>query len=141
MRRTPYWQAAKRKRAPTGRRIPQGMLARRTSFGDFSEGSGRVQCGAIAKMTGKRCRKDAIGGTARCKSHKGIAAAMAKARAKGERPIRANASAARMMLFAAGMDAPEGFKSEALGVEKGREIEALKNAQTFRIVSKNDDRE
>ena len=115
------------------------MRARRSSFGDFSEGSGRVQCGAIAKMTGERCRKDAIGGTARCKAHKGIAAALAKAWARGERPIRANASAARMMLFSSGLDAPEGFKSEASGVQKGREVEAFKNAQSFRIVKKNDD--
>ena len=140
MRRTPYWQAAKRKRAPTGRRVPQAMLARRTSFGDFSEGSGRVQCGAIAKGAGRRCKRDAIGGTARCKAHGGITAALAKARHKGERPIVANSSAARKMLFAAGLDTPEGFVCDgSIGIEKGRKVEAYKNALTVRIVSKNDD--
>ena len=140
MRRTPHWQAAKQKRAPTGRRIPQGMLARRTSFGDFSEGSGRVQCGAIAKHTGKRCRCDAIGGTARCRKHGGIAAAMAKAWARGERPIRAKANVARAMLFTASLDTPEGYVCDgSIGIEKGRKIEAFKTAQTLKVVSENDD--
>lgn len=66
------------------------MLARRSSFGDFRAGTGRSQCEAKAKSTGVRCRKDCIGGTARCKSHGGITAALAKARAKGVRLVRAN---------------------------------------------------
>ena len=44
-----------------------------------------------------------------------------------------------MMLFTVSLEEPEGFKSDALGVERGREIEAFKNAQTFKVVKKNDD--
>jgi hypothetical protein len=51
------------------------MKARRSSFGDFSEGSGRRQCLAIAKSTGARCGRDAVQGAKRCRVHKGISEA------------------------------------------------------------------
>jgi hypothetical protein len=48
------------------------MLAKRTKFGDFSPGSGRRQCIAIARSTGQRCRRDAVQGSQRCRSHGGV---------------------------------------------------------------------
>ncbi len=66
------------------------MVARRSAFGDFTEGNGRFRCEAIAKSTGERCWKDCIRGTARCKSHGGVTAALAKARHKGDKLVRAN---------------------------------------------------
>ncbi len=80
MRKTPHWRA--RFTAPgSGGAAPTGpMLAKRTSFGDFSPGSGRVRCSAMSKQSGKRCRKDAIGGELRCKTHGGIGPAIRKAR-------------------------------------------------------------
>lgn len=137
MRRRPHWLAKRRPGIPEpGKAPPSAMLARRSSFGDFTPGNGRTQCGAIAKSTGLRCRKDAIGGTARCEAHKGIAAAMAKARARGERLVRATRNyPARAMLYVAGLDEPEGFRSDAKGVERGRLVEAFKNAQALKIVT------
>jgi len=90
MRERPHWQAMRRIRPKEpGKPLPEACRKRRSSFGDFSEGSGRFQCEATAGSTGTRCRKDCIGGTARCKTHGGITAALAKARHKGEKIVMA----------------------------------------------------
>jgi len=129
MRQTPHWRA--RFTAPgSGGAAPTGpMLAKRTAFGDFSPGSGRRQCSAIAKMTGERCRKDAIGGTTRCKSHGGVVYALRKLRqergAKAQR--RDPDHHARQSLFAVSLEEPEGFVSDAIGIERGKQIEEFKN--------------
>lgn len=49
----------------------EAMLAKRTSFGDFSEGSGRRQCKATARKTGMRCGGTAINGSDYCWRHRG----------------------------------------------------------------------
>jgi hypothetical protein len=80
-------------------------LARRTSFSDFSEGSGRRQCTCIARSTGERCRRDAVGGVASCPSHRGLAHAVTKAK-RDPRVVRlVNASAVRRALAVAGFAA------------------------------------
>jgi hypothetical protein len=74
-------------------------LARRTSFGDFSEGSGRRQCRCIARSTGERCRADAVATTTACRIHGGLAAAVMMARKRDPSFRRAaNNSAAREAL-------------------------------------------
>lgn len=45
------------------------MLSRRSSFGDFSPGTGRRQCVALSKGSGARCRNDAVQGCERCRFH------------------------------------------------------------------------
>jgi hypothetical protein len=91
MRPTPSWRALKtRHKKQPGKPAPLALLASASAFGDFSEGTGRFQCGAIAKGTGERCRRDCIGGQRRCKSHGGINGALATARAKGERLVLAS---------------------------------------------------
>jgi hypothetical protein len=64
------------------------MLAKRTNFGVFVEGDGRTQCASIAKATGVRCMANAIRGAAHCKRHGGIAGALKKAKARGEKITR-----------------------------------------------------
>jgi hypothetical protein len=66
------------------------MLARRSSFGDFSEGTGRRQCAAMSRQSGERCRRDAIGGEARCRTHGGVSPAVrnAKRNAKPGQKVR-----------------------------------------------------
>ena len=68
--------------------MPLAMVARRSSFGDFSEGTGRRQCVALSKRSGERCRCDAIGGELRCKTHGGVSPAvrnaMREAKLKGQ---------------------------------------------------------
>ena len=88
MGKTPDWIAKRPRPKEPGKRPPQTMLDRRTSFGDFSEGSGRTQCAAIARTTtGARCRHDAIGGQRFCKQHGGINGALATARAQGKKLV------------------------------------------------------
>jgi len=105
------------------------MMARRTSFGDFSEGSGRRQCVAIVKRTGERCRKDAVQGAERCASHRGKAHALIRARARGEEVIPVTPGAtARRLLAALALDPPEGAEgitSERGLVDLGRKILAV----------------
>src|SRR4029077_6281911 len=127
MRQTPHWRA--RFTAPgSGGAAPIGpMLAKRTAFGDFSPGSGRTRCTAIAKMTGERCWKDAIGGTTRCKSHGGIAYAMRKVRHDrgAEAQRRDPDHHARQTLFEDSLEEPGGFEAEAVVIERGKQIEKL----------------
>jgi hypothetical protein len=76
-------------------------LARRTPFGDFSEGSGRRQCRCIARSTGERCRRDAVQGVTACQSHGGLAGAITTARKRDPAFRRAsNTTAAREALAA-----------------------------------------
>ena len=91
MRYRPSWEA-KRKRGfkQPGKPVPSAMLARRSSFGDFSEGTGRRQCAAMSRQSGKRCRKDAVGGTNRCKTHGGVSWAVRKAMSEGRTVRRAS---------------------------------------------------
>ena len=89
MRPRPEWRAPKtRHRKQPGKPVPPAMLARRSSFGDFSEGTGRRQCVAMSRQAGRRCRKDAIGGELRCKTHGGVSPAvrnaMREAKLKGK---------------------------------------------------------
>lgn len=118
------------------------MLAKRSSFGDFTPGNGRTRCKAKAKTTGARCRCDAIGGTTRCKAHGGIAYAMRKLRqergAKAQR--RRPDYHARRALFAVSLESPEGFVSEAVGIERGKQIEKFKNLNDCVGLSKKDER-
>lgn len=44
----------------------------RSSWTDFSEGSGRFQCIAIARSTGEQCRCNAIRNARTCKVHGGM---------------------------------------------------------------------
>jgi hypothetical protein len=77
MRPRPQWRKPYRcypKGAGPG--IHAALVAKRTAFGDFSLGSGRRQCVSIAKGSGERCKRDAVQGAARCKTHKGIAPAI-----------------------------------------------------------------
>ena len=101
------------------------MLARRSSFGDFTPGNGRVQCEALAKRTGLQCRKDSIGGQRRCKSHGGINGALATARAKGERLVLASERGlVEAMRFRARLDSPDGgLESDALALPSATIVE------------------
>jgi len=73
--------------------------ARRTSFGDFSPGSGRTQCRCIARSTGLRCRQDAVQGVTACRSHGGTAGAVTWAKKRDPRFRRAaSGTAARRIL-------------------------------------------
>lgn len=49
----------------------EAMIAKRTPFNDFSEGSGRRQCVAIARVTNRQCGCNAINGSDYCWHHKG----------------------------------------------------------------------
>ena len=124
------------------RPISQAMLAKRSSFGDFTPGNGRRQCVAIAKATGERCRQDAVGHAKRCKAHKGIQEARQALRRKGERVVRSTLDyVARDMLFKASFETPEGFACEAIGVPRGRLVEAYKNKRGALGVSQQSERE
>jgi hypothetical protein len=60
--------------------MPSAMVAKRSSFGDFTPGNGRTRCVATSKQSGERCKRDAIGGEIRCRTHGGIGPAIRKAR-------------------------------------------------------------
>ena len=79
MRYRPSWEAKRKRGFKHGRGAPQAMLAKRTSFGDFSEGTGRRQCVALSKRSGERCRRDAVGGELRCRTHWGVSPAVRNA--------------------------------------------------------------
>ncbi len=110
------------------------FLAKRTAFNDFSPGSGRRQCVAIAKGSGDRCRNNAVQGAERCRTHKGIAPAIRNLkRDHGADKVRrlVHKHKAREALFAIGLKpAPEGLEVKAnavQGVKRGRLFEAYRN--------------
>lgn len=112
--------------------ITPALLAKRTSFGDFSPGSGRVQCEAVSKSTGERCRRDAVQGVSTCRAHKGVGGAMTKLRAsRPDARSAANGGAARKALAQIALDsAPEGaenLSSDRGLVHLGRLREAFQN--------------
>ena len=133
-----YWRLRLTKPGSGGAGPIGPMLAKRTAFGDFSPGSGRRQCSAIAKTTGARCRKDCIGGTTRCKSHGGIRYAMRKLRQKygAKAQMRAPNHLGRRILFAAGLKTPDGFESDAIGIERGKQAEVFQNVKDVVGLSK-----
>lgn len=88
-------------------------LARRTSFSDFSPGSGRCQCRAIARSTGERCRRDAVQGVSCCASHRGLAVAVRIARKRNPKIRLVNATATRRALAAVAFAARDTAESEA----------------------------
>lgn len=118
------------------RPAPKAFLAKRSSGGDFTPGNGRRQCVAIAKRTGERCRCTAIGGVTRCRAHRGLIAAVKKLkRLYGDKVRRTTPlRTARRALFQAGLESPKGFKSNAQGVERGRQIEAFKNRNSRMLI-------
>ena len=125
-RRCPMWRAPKI--VMGARPMSQAMLAKRSSFSDFTPGNGRKQCIAIVKSTGARCRKDAIGGTIRCQSHRGIREARRMLREQGVSHVRVSPNfIARHSLFTVSLDEPEGFACDEIGIPRGRAIEAFKN--------------
>src|SRR5262245_3252426 len=69
----PHWAASR----GHGPKDPDAsaMLRKRTSFGDFTPGNGRVQCSASTRA-GERCRNDALHGATRCRVHGGARWAM-----------------------------------------------------------------
>ena len=74
---------------------PELLRKVRSSWTDFSEGSGRFQCIAVARSTGARCRCNAVRHARTCKVHGGmrnLAAKIAKEGpivAKRSKPCRA----------------------------------------------------
>jgi predicted mannosyl-3-phosphoglycerate phosphatase (HAD superfamily) len=73
----PLW-AASRGHGPASADIAP-VVERRSGWGDFTPGNGRVQCDVIARTTGKRCGNDALHGSSRCRMHGGAGQAMANA--------------------------------------------------------------
>jgi hypothetical protein len=60
-----------------------------------------------------------------------------RARIGAKAQLRSPSSHARRALFAASLDEePEGFQSDAIGVERGRQIEAFKNKRNLVGLSK-----
>jgi hypothetical protein len=91
--------------------------ARRTSFSDFSPGSGRTQCRCIARSTGERCRHDAVQGVTACRTHGGTAGAVTRAKHREPRFRRAaSGTVARATLariaIAAGIMSGEGLVAD-----------------------------
>jgi len=126
----PTWRAPYIRRPGAGAGIGPAMLAKRTAFGDFSEGSGRRQCVAVAKSTGQRCGKDAVQGVDRCASHGGKAHAVRKAKVRDPRfrPASGDGSA-RRGLAVLGFDAVKAGEAFPDGgiVAAGRTIEKRRN--------------
>jgi hypothetical protein len=67
----PNWRAPRKQPHAGNPEDIRHALAKRTSFGDFTPGSGRRQCVSVAKGTGERCRKDCVAGRERCHMHGG----------------------------------------------------------------------
>lgn len=105
-------------------------IARRTSFGDFSPGSGRVQCRCIARSTGERCRCDAVQGVTACRSHGGLAGAVTTAKRRDPTFKRAASdTATRRMVGAiarAAIAAGEPTDPEGGLMQLGRRLACLK---------------
>lgn len=133
MRPRPMWRAPK-KRYPKGAGpgVHEAMRAKRTAFSDFSPGSGRRQCRAVARSTGEQCRRDAVQGATRCRVHKGISDALASAKRLDPKVRRsANGGAARRALVAIAFQGPpEGVIDTGEGITAlGRRIEAFRNRE------------
>lgn len=135
MRPRPKWRAPLRSYPKGGGPgVNDAFLARRSAFGDFSPGSGRRQCRAIAKSTGEQCRCDAVQGAFVCRKHRGIASAFVNAKRKDSRIQRSNnvGESRRTLASLAFMDTPEGLKVERIDtqtVARGRLFEAWRNRE------------
>jgi hypothetical protein len=109
-RSRPAFVAPKRVyRTPESRKtLAPAMIAKRTGFGDFSD-SGRRQCEAIAKTTGKRCGRDACDGSNHCWNH-GASKSAGKSLARGAGRASKPASIIRHQIALLGaLPLPEGF--------------------------------
>lgn len=113
--------------------VNAAMLARRTSFGDFSPASGRRQCESIARISGERCRNDCVIGASTCRVHKGIRAAYWKAKALDPRVMRSKVQAGRRSIAALAYGhAPDGLDMAQAPtgiIARGAFFEAFRNRE------------
>jgi hypothetical protein len=120
----PNWQI---KTVATGSKHPARLPEPRTAFGDFSPGSGRVQCIAIAR-SGQQCRKDALHGSTCCGSHGGHKIAY-KSLAQGLLSTRSGIGSTRSGLakLSTVERYPIGEAWSLSPVERGKRIEMARN--------------
>lgn len=130
----PQWRAPfKPYPKDNANRVNDAMLARRSSFGDFSPANGRRQCEATARSTGARCHNDCVRFASTCRVHKGIRAAYAKAKAFDSRVVRSKPAPSRRALAALGFGhAPDGLDMAGIDVgpmRRGALFEAFRNRE------------
>lgn len=130
MQKRPGWQAPRINYPKGVKPIPPAMAAKRTPWTVFSPESNRRQCVSISKHSQRRCRCPAVQGADQCRVHGGLAIVLSKLKRQKIKVMRpARLSQARRLLFAAGLEAPEGCRvpDDVKGVARGRFVEAYRN--------------
>jgi len=117
-------------RMPTGHGNPRAVFPPgvRSQFGDHHPN--RRQCVAVARTTGKRCRKDALQGAKRCAFHRGHQEAYCNA-PPGFVSLRTPVAVVRSALAKLGSSElfPIGKAWDPSPVKRGRIIEDEHNRQ------------
>ena len=119
-------------------RVPDYQTGRRDAVfpgyqSRFGDGVNRVQCSAVARSTGTRCRNDSLHGASRCRVHGGHQSAM---RASGVAVSIAASRRGRRVLAAIGCGpVPDGLTGPLPDspVARGRLFESYRNRTSRRI--------
>lgn len=126
----PRWAAPKRDYPTRVDPAPAFMVARST-FGDFSEGSGRRQCKSVARSTGERCRRDAVQGCERCGTHGGLTTIGKRLAKLGYSAATPNRRIRRRLADLGAGEPPQGFPEASLAhlspLRRGQLFEAFEN--------------